>query len=162
MCIGLQRMRPLKQPLRAPRMSINGSCDCKNIEMVWHTDDSSIVPRACQCEYCYSRSAAYVTKPETRIEVLIRNEQFHKTVQHGSNSAVFHECANCNQVVFVTAEICGELYGALNANYLNNKLGFLAPIKTSFRTQTAEQKRERWRQNWCHPVLITKRSSRTW
>lgn len=136
-------------------MSITGGCSCNNIEITWHTVDHSLVPRACQCDYCLSKAAAYVTKSGTRFDVLIRSEKFHKKVQHGSNSAVFHECTNCNQVIFVTSEIEGELYGALNAIHLNSKQGFSASVKANFSSQTAEQKRERWRQNWCRPVLIT-------
>lgn len=138
-----------------PLMSISGSCDCNNIKVTWHVFDYSLVPRACQCDYCFSKSAAYVTKEGTKLEVLIHNEKFHKKVQQGSNSAVFHECSNCNQIVFVTTEIEDELYGALNANHLNNRFGFSASVNTNFSSQTAKQKRERWRQNWCHPVLIT-------
>lgn len=136
-------------------MSMRGSCDCNNIEIIWHVIDYSLVPRACQCDYCVTKSAAYVSKSATKFEAIIRNNNLHKTVQQGSNSAVFHECANCDQVIFVTIEIDGELYGALNANHLNNKLGFSTPVKTNFSSQTAQQKQERWRQNWCHPVSIT-------
>jgi len=136
-------------------MSITGGCDCSNIQITWHTVDCNLVPRACQCNYCSATLAAYVTKSGTKIVASIRNEELHKEVQHGSNSAIFHECTNCDQVVFVTSKIEGELYGALNANHLNNKFGFSASVKANFSSQTVEQKRERWRQNWCHPVLIT-------
>ena len=141
-------------------MSISGSCDCNNIEITWHTVDHSLVPRACQCDYCLSKAAEYVTKSGSSFDVLIRNEKLYKKSQHGSKSAIFHECANCDQVVFVTAEIDGELYGALNANHLNNKLGFSRSVQANFSSQTAEEKLERWRENWCHPVLITSRGSR--
>lgn len=141
-------------------MSISGSCGCKNIEVTWHTVDLSSVPRACQCDYCSSKAAKYVTKSGTRFDVLIRNKKLLKEVQHGSKSAVFHECANCGQLVFVTAEIDDQLYGALNANCLNNKLGFSDSVQANFSSQTREEKRERWRENWCYPVRITRQGSR--
>jgi len=86
-----------------------------NIEITWHTIDYSLVPRAGQCAYCAAKSANYITKSGTRFEVLIGSDSYHNEVQHGSNSAVFHECTHCAQVKFVTAQIDGELYGALNA-----------------------------------------------
>ncbi len=52
-----------------------------------------------------------------------------KNVQHGSNSASFHECTNSDQIIFVTTEIFNELYGVLNANHLHNKLAFLTSLK---------------------------------
>ncbi len=139
-------------------MRLLGSCDCHNIEVAWHTVDHSLVPRACQCAYCFGKSAAYVSKSGTRVDVRIRNSRLHKTIQHGSHSADFHECTNCDQVILVTAEIDGELYGALNANKLENRFGFPAPIEVNFSSQSAVEKRERWRQNWCYPVRITTQS----
>ena len=137
-------------------MNITGGCDCDNIKITWHVVEHRLAPRACQCDYCASKSAAYVTQPGTRFDVLIRSGILHKEVQHGSNNAVFHECANCGQVIFVTAEIDGELYGALNANHLNNKESFSRCVELDFSSQTALQKTERWRKNWCQPVLITR------
>lgn len=136
-------------------MSVHGSCDCRNIELVWHTIDYSIVPRACQCEYCDGKSAAYVSKPGTRVDATVRNSRLYKIVQHGSNSAVFHECASCDQVIFVTTEIDGELYGALNANHLVNKFGFSSAVNVDYSSQSAQEKLARWQQNWCCPVLIS-------
>ena len=144
----------IEESWRATEMSITGGCRCNNIRITWHTVDHSVVPRACQCDYCLSKGVAYVSKSGTRFDVSVRSEALHKKVQHGSNSAVFHECANCCQLIFVTAEIDGELYGALNANHLNNKMGFSSPVETDFSSCTAQQKKERWRQNWCHPVII--------
>ena len=138
-------------------MTMHGSCDCNNIEIMWHVVGCSFVPRACQCEYCVERSAAYVSESSAKIEVTIGNEDLHRVVLHGSKSAMFHECTNCIQVIFVTSEIDGELYGALNANHLDDKENFPDSTEANFSYQTAEEKRERWRQNWCHPVLIIKR-----
>lgn len=135
-------------------MTMRGSCECNNIKIAWQIVDCSLVPRACQCEYCLSKSAAYVSKAGTKFEAVIQNKNLYKIIQHGSNCAKFYECANCSQVVFVTAEIEGEIYGALNANCLHNKLGFSPSIQTNVSAQSADQKRERWRQNWCCPVLI--------
>jgi len=136
-------------------MTIRGNCSCKNIEVMWHTVDHGLVPRACQCSYCKSKGAAYVSKSGTKVEILIKNEEQHKTTQHGSKTAVFHECKYCSEIVFVSAEIDGSLYCALNANILYNKYGFSESVETDFSNQTQEQKRVRWSQNWCQQVLIT-------
>ena len=136
-------------------MNITGGCDCDNIKITWHLTERALTPRACQCDYCASKSAAYVTQSDTKFDVVIRSEQSHKPVQHGSKNAVFHECAHCEQIIFVTAEINGKLYGALNVNHLNNPRGFSRRVEVDFSAQTAVQKRERWRQSWCQVTLIT-------
>ncbi|CAA0125022.1 Uncharacterised protein [Halioglobus japonicus] len=136
-------------------MSIRGGCNCNNIEIVWHTVDHSLVPRECQCDYCISKNVSYVSKAGTRVEVTIRKESLHYVHQHGTMSAKFHECGNCGELVFVTAEIDEEIYCSLNASCLNNPSGFSSPVKMELYDQTETEKRNRWRQNWCHPVLIT-------
>ncbi len=137
-------------------MDITGGCDCDNIQITWQLTEHALTPRACQCDYCVSKSAAYVTQPGTGFDVSIRSGKMHKEVQHGSKTAVFHECLNCEQVIFVTAEIDGGLYGALNANHLNNKESFSRCVELDFSSQTALQKTERWRKNWCQPVHISR------
>jgi hypothetical protein len=135
-------------------MNIRGACRCNNIEVTWHNRDYSLVPRACQCDYCRERRAAYVSKSGTRIEVRIRRPQYHREIRHGSNSAVFHECGYCNQVMLVTAEFDGVVYGALNARQLNPRFAFPEPVEADYDGQSAERKQNRWRENWCCPVTF--------
>ncbi len=138
-------------------MSLRGSCRCNNIQVLWHTVDYSVVPRACQCEYCLAKGAAYVCKSGTAVDVRIHKEQLHRISTHGSKTARFHECGNCGVLVFVSAQIDGDTYGVLNAGCIKNSIGFAAPVKMDFSEQTAEQKRDRWRQNWCYPVTVSSR-----
>ena len=136
-------------------MSMYGSCSCRNIEVRWQITDLSLVPRACQCSYCTSKETAYVSKSRSKFEAIIHDDACYGKVQHGSKNATFHECMNCDVVVFVTAVIDGEVYGALNAKCLINKMGFSTPVLTDFSRESGTQKQERWRRNWCWPVLIT-------
>jgi hypothetical protein len=92
-----------------------------NIEICWQITDYSLVPRGCPCDYCAQKSAAYVSKSGSRFAVIIHNSALHRTVQNGSHQAHFRECAHCGDVVFVTAQIEGETYGALNAHCLHNR-----------------------------------------
>lgn len=134
-------------------MSIKGSCQCKNIKIVWYCFDYSMFPRACQCEYCVSKNAAYVSKSGTHFDVSIKDVSLHKVVTQGSLSASFHECSICGDIVFVSVEIEGQTYGALNANILVNKFGFNKPQKVSFDGQTSSEKQQRWKNNWCWVTL---------
>lgn len=135
-------------------MSIRGHCRCRNIEVHWQLVDYSLVPRRCQCEYCLARDAAYVSKAGSRVDITIHKPALHEIHQQGSMSASFHECGHCHDLVLVTAEIDGELFGALNANCLHNPRGFGESVAMTLYDQSAEQKIARWRQNWCHPVFI--------
>ena len=136
-------------------MSIRGGCKCNNIEILWHSVDQSLVPRECQCDYCLSKGVSYVSKSGTRVEITIHKENMHNVHQQGTMSAEFHECKNCGELVFVSAEIEGELYCSLNSGCIKNPPGFNAPVKMQLYNQTETERKNRWRQNWCHPVLIT-------
>ncbi|MFT4615454.1 MAG: hypothetical protein ACI9NT_002608 [Bacteroidia bacterium] len=136
-------------------MSLRGHCPCRNFELVWQTVDLSLVPRACQCEYCRGKGAAYVSKSGSAFTVQIHQPEMHNVVRHGSGTAMFHECGGCGAVVFVTAEIEGLTYGALNAACINNTRGFGSPVTVDFSAQDAADKVSRWQQNWCCPVTLT-------
>jgi hypothetical protein len=77
------------------------------------------------------KDAAYVSRSGTRPDIRIRNERLHNTVTQVSNRALFHECGYCGELVFVTAEIDGECFGALNARCVENKLGFSPAIEVN-------------------------------
>jgi hypothetical protein len=133
---------------------MRGSCTCGNIQVVWRTVDYSVVPRKCLCPYCQAKGAAYVSKSGTLVQVSIQNADLHDIDRHGSGIAEFHACGNCHDLVLVTVDIQGDVYGALNASCLHNKRGFAPAVDTDFSNQGAAEKLQRWRQNWCHPVQI--------
>jgi len=43
---------------------------------------------------------------------------------------------------------------APHANQFVDQSAISAPVKMDFNSQSEEEKRQRWGQNWCHPVLI--------
>lgn len=136
-------------------MSLGGGCNCGNIQFIWHIPECTCTPRACQCDYCYEKGAAYVTEAGSKLDVRIEDASAHAITNHGANLADFHECAICTQVIFITVQIGGELYGAINANALECRDTLPPAEKLNFSNQSAEEKLRRWRQNWCCPVRIT-------
>lgn len=135
-------------------MGVYASCLCKNIEIDWQLTDRSLIPRSCQCSYCISKGAAYISKSGTKFSVTVHRDKLHRQIQQGSHNAIFHECGHCDTLVFVTAELDGDLYGVINSKCVRSDLGFVAAIKTNFEDQSSETKQLRWRQNWCCPVSI--------
>jgi hypothetical protein len=136
-------------------MSLRGNCRCGNIKVQWRTVDLSVVPRACRCDYCRSKGAAYVSKAGTSLDVQIRDASLHNVIKHGSHSAEFHECGRCGELVLVTVTLDGDMFGALNARCLSNKLEFASAVDVDYSGHTLEQKQARWRRNWCAPVFLS-------
>lgn len=135
-------------------MSLQGSCRCRNILLHWQCRDYSLVPRACQCAYCVRQHAAWVSKSGTALHAVIHDPRQHRVVEQGPAGAQFHECAHCNDVVLVTADIDGELYGAANARCVVNPRGFQNAVPGDTTALSVAAKRERWRLNWCSPLSI--------
>ncbi len=135
-------------------MSIQGRCQCGNIKTEWNCFDYSMSPRACQCSYCRSKQAAYVSKPGSLFKLVIKDKKHHLKIKQGSETATFHECSYCNSLIAVTVEIDNTLYGILNAEHLNNKIEFSAAVETDFDGQSADQKQQRWQHNWCFAEII--------
>lgn len=50
-------------PNRRTPLPLEGRCSCGNLSVHWQTVDYSVVPRACQCDYCRAHDAAWVAKP---------------------------------------------------------------------------------------------------
>lgn len=134
---------------------MRGACHCNNLCVSWQTVDQSLVPRACQCDYCFDKGAAWVSKSGTRFILHANRAGLHRGVSQGNAAAVFHECANCGDVVCVTALIDGERYGALNAALLHNPAGFENPVPIDVEGLSVPDKLARWRENWCHPVEVS-------
>ena len=142
-------------------MPLEGRCACGNLSVHWQTVDYSVVPRACQCDYCRAHDAAWVSKPGSRVRLRARDDSMHHTVRQGSGTAVFHECGACGAVLLATVEVDGETYGALNASRLRNPQGFQPAVTVDYSDQTADDKLPRWQANWCCPVSLPPRQGGT-
>ena len=135
-------------------MSMRGGCPCGNVQFLWRNVDFSLVPRACNCDYCSGRGAAWLSKSRTALEVSVRNTRLQRFAEQGSMQARFHECTHCDTVVWVGTRIDGEIYGAVNLACLRDSERFIPPRPVVLTELTAEEKLSRWQQNWCCPVTI--------
>ena len=122
--------------------------------MSWLASDFSPIPRACQCNYCKSINASYVSQSGTKIQITIHNEDKHKIVMHGTNTAAFHVCVNCDKLTIASSSIEGTVYGVINSECLENKDRLKEPQIFSYEGETLEQRLKRRKKNWCSPVLF--------
>lgn len=140
-------------------MAMRGSCRCRNIGLSWQNVDYSLVPRACGCEYCAAKGAAYVSKSGTRVKVVVQKPALLRLQQHGSQQATFNECGNCGDVVFVSVAIEGADYCAINVHCLEQRDRFPEAMRVNFSDQAPAHKRQRWAQNWCCPLVVKPRTA---
>ncbi|MFA5548521.1 MAG: hypothetical protein WDA10_08285 [Porticoccaceae bacterium] len=133
---------------------MRGGCRCGNIQLDWRSVDLSIVPRACACDFCRTRSVLWVGKAGTEVRVLIRMARHHRVLTQGTGTARFHECGHCDTLVLASCGIDGLCHGVLNANCLVNPAGFAAPVPLVLADEPLAERLERRRRNWCCPVLF--------
>ncbi len=134
---------------------MRGHCRCRNITLDWQLVDHSLVPRRCSCSFCCARDLCWVSKQGTRLRVTINNPRYHELLRQGTETAEFHRCTHCDEVVLASSEIDGDLYAVINAATLNNPSGFAEPVSADFDGEDVGDRLERRRRNWCGPVQIT-------
>ena len=117
-----------------------GSCQCGNVSFTLTLPKplNTFTPRACDCDYCTSHGAMYVSHP-------LGNLSFNsKTIidkeSQGSRQAIFHKCRNCHQLIGVSCNIDGQERGTINANLLDNKDVLKAAVPVSPKLLNAEEK----------------------
>ena len=137
-----------------------GSCRCNNLQVDWQIKDFSLVPKACQCDYCTSKNAAYVAKPGSKFSLTVKHNNQYRPHQNGrpspnnEPSAVFHECLNCKDLVAVTCEIGGVNYGLINVHTLKQRERFPAVKAYPFVDQELSVRLHARQQNWSSPVTV--------
>ncbi len=123
-------------------------CKCGNFRVDWDTSIHPLVARVCGCDYCSIRKSEYVSDPDSTVKFRVTDEYLHKIVQHGHNTADFHECKNCG-VVIVVSTIDGRKYCVINAKALGlNEYG-LDPAIKDYSDESIQDRLARRKRNWC-------------
>ena len=135
--------------------TLHGSCHCGRLRIEFSTDKATadFTPRACDCSFCRKHGAAYVSDPEARLLVSIRQDALRRYRQ-GSDNAEFLVCGECGVMVAVTFDHAGRLYGAVNTGCLDTTAGFKTAAAASPQLLSAEQKISRWLALWIPDVHL--------
>lgn len=132
---------------------MNGSCSCGNLRLYW--PGASVAElRACQCDYCRARDAAYASDPLHPFTLFVADASRHAVARHGTGTAEFHSCGICGDLLCATWHDEGETYGVVNARCLDSTISLPYPAPISFGAESAEARLARRRQRWCAGVSI--------
>ena len=124
------------------------SCGCGNVVVEWDTNVSPLVARKCDCEYCVSSGAEFVSDPDSLVKFKILDKTKHQIIKHGHGTAEFHECSECG-VVFVASKIGGSTYCVVNAKALGIESYVLDSQLKSYGGESVQQRLARRKKNWC-------------
>ena len=127
---------------------MNKRCSCGNITIEWDTKIKSLIARQCDCDYCVSCGAEYVSDPDSYVKYKINDKSKHRVIQHGTETAEFHECMNCG-VILVTSQIKAQTYCVLNAKALDISYSSLDKDKKNYNGESVNQRLDRRSKKWC-------------
>ncbi len=133
-----------------------GGCDCGNLSLKITTDDALLdaEPRACDCHFCVSHGAEWVSIPHASLEITVNNEAALSLYKQGSETASFWLCQHCGVVVAVTADIDDKRVGAVNRRALADADSFKPATSASPKTLSATEKKARWSELWIQSVTV--------
>src|SRR5688572_28656500 len=106
------------------RTTHEGSCHCGNLRWRFETALTlgEIAPRACDCDFCSSHRAAWVSDSQGMLRAEVHHAAGLQRYRQGSQQAEFLMCGTCG--VLVAAIACsedGRLLGAVNRNAFNQR-----------------------------------------
>lgn len=136
--------------------TLTGQCQCGKLRLRFETalTYQQLIPRACDCDFCRQRGAAYVSDPLGRLVIETDAQASLQTVRQGSKTADFIQCRHCGDVVAVVFDDGSTRYGTLNANCLIERALLPAAQSASPKLLTTEEKKRRWRRLWVPAVEI--------
>jgi len=126
-------------------------CHCQNFQIEWDVNLSNLVARQCGCDYCRSCKTEYMSDPNSKLSFKVTDDVQQKIIQHGFNTAKFHECGNCG-LILVTSEIEGEIYAVVNVSNLNIEGYRIESDYHDFSNESSEVRLARRKKNWCKVV----------
>ena len=135
--------------------SYEGGCSCKNIVISLSLDSelSQHTPRACQCSYCKKKNAAYISFPDWKMEVRIKNSDQINKFRFSTRTADFVSCKICDELIYVVSKIGNKNYSVVNITAFKN-IKFPDPDETDFDSEIQSERLIRRELNWISNVYI--------
>lgn len=127
-----------------------GSCRCGTVslEVELSREQGSYHPRACDCDFCREREAAYVSDPAGCLRLKTRSLDSLRIERQGSQQAEFLSCQACGTLLAVRWQDGDRAYGAVNARTLEDYAAFGVEQAASPKLLDADRKAERWKAVW--------------
>jgi len=131
--------------MKSPRL-LNGGCACGNIQVTISLPSGEDISesRTCDCEFCRSYSASYISNPVGQATSRVREASRTEKLRQGTASAYFLVCSDCRTLVSANYEGDGKLYSSVNVACVDQLKDLRATV-VSPRLLTREQKTDRWR-----------------
>lgn len=134
-----------------------GGCHCGSARIAFSTSlaPSDMNPRACDCSFCVKHGASYVSDPQGRLSIAIKDHDAISEYRQGTGSAKFLVCRGCGVLVAVVFDGDRCRYGAVNSRCIEGEVAFGPTQTVSPQRLAGEEKRSRWEALWTPGVEVT-------
>lgn len=134
-------------------VNLKGGCHCGNIrvEVGLSKPPETYGPRACDCDFCLKHSAAYLSDPEGRLSIHVKDGRLLSRYRQGSGQAEFLLCSNCGVLVAVSYQETGQTVAAVNSQVIEGAR-FGDKTSVSPKNLAPGDKAERWKDLWFRDV----------
>ncbi len=137
---------------------LKGGCHCGNIVFDFATmkTPSGFQPRRCGCDFCTRHGGLYISDPEARLEIRVKDISIFNRYQFGHKTADFLICKNCGVFPAVVCAIDGIEKGVLNVNCVEPTLfppAYECPVN-DFESEDVLSRLQRRAKNWIGSVVI--------
>lgn len=133
---------------------LRGGCHCGNLQLDVELSGppAAFTPRACDCDFCTSHGAAYVSDPHGRLSLAIRDEPLLSRYRQGSGVADMLVCARCGVMVGAIHQGENGTIGTVNIRALERTISFGEICPASPKLLEVDDKIARWQDLWFRRV----------
>jgi hypothetical protein len=119
---------------------------------------ATYTPRACDCDFCTSYGASYVSDFKGRLTIRIKIDNKVSKYRMGSRIADFLICQNCGVMTNACHEENGSLYGSINVRSAKDFADFGDAHVAHLVGLDDQQRVDRWKKYWFPDVTILRES----
>ena len=136
--------------------TIESSCHCGNIKLRMHTkkNEHELTPRTCQCDFCQSHGANWISDPDGEIRIRFEDSDKVNYYRFGHKTSDFIVCNNCGVVTIALCELDGQNHAVINITAIRKHKFPAPPVQTEFDAESVEDRLERRGKNWTGNVVF--------
>ena len=126
-------------------------CGCKNISYLFYTSELPINwrVRKCDCKFCLERiNHIYCSDPNGYVNYNIQNIKQLNVHNHGTNTADFLICNNCDSYMGAVMKSEKGIYTVINLEYLINKVTIAKIDKLNWNDEDIRARLSRRYKTW--------------
>lgn len=136
--------------------TLRGSCHCGNVELSLFTQQSerTLVPRRCGCSMCRRHGASWISDPDARLEVRLRDSSQLAAYKFGQGTSRWIICARCGVLMTAICRIEGRLRAVVRSQAMVGHLFSAPEAPTDFEDESVEKRLARRARTWIGSVTL--------